>query len=119
GPIILSLLVGWLLVFIIVWPFGKAYNKNDWFERSIFVYGYLTGVFAIGFVLYRIVDPDNVSETIEDTAMTPATNIAEIVIWSLYPSLLFNRTWLISATNSVVIIHARNNGKKGKRKRVI
>lgn len=106
GPIILSLLVGWLLVFIIVWPFGKAYNKNDWFERSIFVYGYLTGVFAIGFVLYRIVDPDNVSETIEDTAMTPATNIAEIIIWSLYPALLISGQWLIAAAIPFVIIIA-------------
>ena len=104
GPIILSLIVGWLLVFIIIWPLGKAYSKNDWFERSIFVYGYLTGVFAIGFVLYRIVDPDNVSETIEDTAMTPATNIAEIVVWSLFPALLISGQWLIAAAIPFVIL---------------
>lgn len=104
GPIILSLIVGWLLVFIIIWPLGKAYSKNDWFERSIFVYGYLTGVFAIGFVLYRIVDPDNISETIEDTAMTPATNIAEIVVWSLFPALLISGQWLIAAAIPFVIL---------------
>lgn len=106
GPIVLSMLVGFILVAIVVYPLGKAYNRDDWFERSIFVYGYSTGVFAIGFVLFRIVDPGNKSGTIEDTAMTPATNIAEIAIWSLYPALLISGQWIIAAIVPTVILIA-------------
>lgn len=104
GPIVLSMLLGWLLVVAVVYPFGKAYNKESWFERSIFVYGYSTGVFAIGFVLFRIVDPENISGTIEDTAMTPITNIAEIAIWSAYPALLISGQWLLAAGIGLAII---------------
>ncbi|NLD17383.1 MAG: sodium:glutamate symporter [Tissierellia bacterium] len=104
GPIVLSMILGWLLVVSVVYPFGKAYNKDSWFERSIFVYGYSTGVFAIGFVLYRIVDPENKSRTIEDTAMTPFTNIAEIAIWSAFPALLINGQWLVAAGLGLAIL---------------
>lgn len=104
GPIILSMLVGWILVLAVVYPLGKAYNKDSWFERSIFVYGYSTGVFAIGFVLFRIVDSNNISRTIEDTAMTPITNIAEIAIWSTFPSLLYTGKWMIAAGIVLLIL---------------
>lgn len=88
GPLALMSLVGAVIVFLMVYPFGKAYNKDSWFERSIFVYGYSTGVFAIGFVLLRIVDPDNKSRTVEDVALSPLTSFIEIAIWSTLPALL-------------------------------
>lgn len=104
GPIVLSMLLGWILVVAVVYPLGKAYSKDSWFERSIFVYGYSTGVFAIGFVLFRIVDPENISGTIEDTAMTPITNIAEIAIWSAFPALLYSGQWIIAAGIGLAIL---------------
>ena len=60
-------------------------NKDSWFERALFCFGYSTGVFAIGFVLLRIVDPENKSKTVEDVAMTPFLNFIEIAFWSLIP----------------------------------
>lgn len=104
GPILLSMVLGWVLLTVVVYPLGKAYNIDSWFERSIFVYGYSAGVFAIGFVLYRIVDPDNISGTIEDTAMTPITNIAEIAIWSTFPTLLFTGQWKVAAGIGAAIL---------------
>lgn len=104
GPIIFMTLVGWILLLFTVYPLGKAYSKDSWFERSIFVYGYSTGVFAIGFVLFRIVDPKNQSGTIEDTAMTPITNIAEIAIWSAYPALLYSGRWALAAGIALLIL---------------
>lgn len=106
GPILLSMLLGWILVALTVYPLGKAFSKYSWFERSIFVYGYSTGVFAIGFVLFRIVDPDNISGTIEDTAMTPITNIAEIAIWSAFPALLASGRWMLAAGIGLLIFVA-------------
>lgn len=64
-------------------------NKQDWFERGIFVYGYCTGVFAIGFALLRIVDPDMRSKTLDDTAIiTPIVVMTDILMVSLGPILL-------------------------------
>lgn len=104
GPIVLSMILGWILVLVTVYPLGKAYSINSWFERAIFVAGYSTGVFAIGFVLFRIVDPENISRTIEDTAMTPLTNIAEIAIWSAFPALLFSGQWMVAAGIALAIL---------------
>lgn len=87
-PLLLMSLVGFLLVFFTVFPLGFLMNRYSWFERAIFVYGYSTGVFAIGFVLLRIVDPNNRSKTIEDSAVTPFTSFFEIIAWSVAPALL-------------------------------
>ena len=74
----------------------KQEHKDDYifgFEES---YGYLTGVFAIGFVLLRIVDPENKSMTVEDTAMTPFMNFVEIFYWSAGPAMLLaGQGWTI------------------------
>lgn len=97
GPLALMAIIGIIIVVLSIYPFGKAYNKDSWFERSIFIYGYSTGVFAIGFVLLRIVDPDNKSRTVEDVALTPLTSFIEIAIWSTLPALLFaGRSYFIA-----------------------
>ena len=71
--------------------FGPAMNRGSWFERSIFVFGYSTGVFAIGFILLRIVDPENRSKTLNDTAFAaPFTTPAEMFAWSMGPMMLLN-----------------------------
>lgn len=94
-PLILMTLVGWLCVILTMIPLGCHMNKNSWFERSIFCYGYCTGVFAIGFVLLRIVDPENKSSTVEDTAMSPWLNFVEVFIWSAVPTaLVAGKGWL-------------------------
>ena len=96
GPLILTILLGIVLVFVTVLPFGYLMNNKNWFEHSIFCYGYLTGVFAIGFVLLRIVDPENKSMTVEDTAMTPFMNFVEIFYWSAGPAMLLaGQGWTI------------------------
>src|SRR5699024_1597197 len=104
-PIVIMSLVGILLVIITVYPLGKIFNKDSWFERSMFVYGYSTGVFAIGFILLRIVDPDNHSKTIGDTAMTPLTSFLEIFVWSIVPaSLVSGKGWLVVLVSILFIL---------------
>ncbi|MBA7539346.1 Sodium/glutamate symporter [subsurface metagenome] len=89
GPFTLLMVLG---IFIVVGGFlffARRMNKVDWFERSIFVYGYCTGAFAIGFALLRIVDPDMKSKTLDDTAiLTPIFSITDITMISLAPILL-------------------------------
>ncbi len=88
-PLLILMAVGIVLVLICYYIFGPAMNEKCWCERSLFCYGYLTGVFAIGFVLLRIVDPGNKSKTLNDTAITsPFTTLIEIFTWSFCPVML-------------------------------
>ena len=88
-PLALLLAFGIFIVVITLMFFGPAMNKGSWFERSIFVWGYSTGVFAIGFILLRIVDPLNKSKTLNDTAFAaPFTTPIEMFAWSMGPIML-------------------------------
>lgn len=84
-----------LMLFGAVWIIGTflvlapRLNERDWFERGIFVFGYLTGVYATGFILSRIVDPEMKSKTFDDTAIcAPLTTPTDITVLSLGPILL-------------------------------
>jgi len=91
APLALLLLAGIVIVVLTLMFFGPAMNKGSWFERSIFVFGYSTGVFAIGFILLRIVDPENLSKTLNDTAFAaPFTTPIEMFAWSVGPMMLLN-----------------------------
>ncbi len=90
-PLALLLVFGIVIVVVTLMYFGPAMNKGSWFERSIFVWGYSTGVFAIGFILLRIVDPLNKSKTLNDTAFAaPFTTPIEMFAWSMGPIMLMN-----------------------------
>lgn len=89
-PLVILLLVGIFCVIITVLPLGCGMNRENWFEKSLFCFGYCTGVFAIGFILLRIVDPENKSGTLEDIALTPWINFIEILFWSAIPAALLN-----------------------------
>lgn len=95
-PLLLLLLFGILTVFVMLVYFGPAMNRGSWFERSIFVYGYSTGVFAIGFILLRIVDPLNRSKTLNDTALVaPFNTPIEMFAWAMGPLMLMSgKHWL-------------------------
>jgi Na+/glutamate symporter len=88
-PLGLLMLSGILIVVFMLRIMGPAMNNESWFERSIFVFGYATGVFAIGLTLLRIVDPDNKSKTISDTAIVGSLNTPiELFAWSAGPAML-------------------------------
>ena len=90
-PLLMLLIFGMVLVVLTLMYFGPAMNKGSWFERSIFVWGYSTGVFAIGFILLRIVDPENKSKTLNDTALAgPLTTPFEMFAWSMAPIMLLH-----------------------------
>lgn len=105
GPLALMILLGILIVVLCIFPMGYLMNRKCWFEHSIFVYGYNTGVFAIGFVLLRIVDPENRSMTVEDTAMTPIGSFVEIIYWSAVPGMLLAGTgWVAVGLTTIAAV---------------
>lgn len=95
-PLLMLLIFGCLIVTYMLWIVGPQMNNESWFERSLFVYGYSTGVFAIGFVLLRIVDPENKSKTLNDTAIVGSLNTPfEMFAWSFGPIMLMQgQHWL-------------------------
>lgn len=86
GPILLLCLIGIAWPCVLVFCVGRRLFKNFWFERSIFIFGYITGVVAIGVTLLRIVDPEMKSGTLDDfgTAYT-LQSIIELFIVTMVP----------------------------------
>lgn len=85
-PIIIMCILGTAWAFLLVFFVGRRLFRNFWFERSIFIFGYITGVVAIGVTLLRIVDPENKSGTLDDfgTAYT-LQSIIELFIVTMVP----------------------------------
>ena len=104
-PLLIEILVGFVCVFLTMLPLGSSMSNKSWLERSIFCFGYSTGVFAIGFVLLRIVDPENKSFTVDDIALSPWISFAEIVVWSLVPTMLVaGKGWTVVAVSTAICV---------------
>ncbi len=48
---------------------GPQFFSDNWFEKSMFTWGWVTGIVAMGIALLRIVDPDNKSNALGDYAL--------------------------------------------------
>lgn len=85
-PIILMVLLGILFCLFNVYFIGRTLFRNFWFERSIFMFGWTTGVVAMGVTLLRIVDPEFRSKTLEDYGMAYVfIAIVEVFIVTITP----------------------------------
>ena len=88
APIILLCLLGTLTSLVLVFVVGRKQFHNFWFERSIFVFGWTTGVVAIGVTLLRIVDPEAKSGTLSDYGYAyTLQSVVEVFIIALTPIL--------------------------------
>ena len=78
--------------------------KNYWFERSVFIYGWSTGVIAMGVTLLRIVDPEYRSKTLEDYGMAYVfISFAEILLVALLPIFVIAGNGMIAGGVLVLI----------------
>lgn len=102
-PVVIKYAVpfGLLMIFGIVWVvfhftvIAPRLLKQEWFERGIYVYGYSTGVTAIGMALLRIVDPENKSCTLDDAAIvTPIESMIEIFALAVVPVACVQGNWV-------------------------
>lgn len=103
-PVVIEYIVPFslLMLFGIVWVvihftvIAPRLLKQEWFERGIYVYGYSTGVTAIGMALLRIVDPENKSCTLDDAAIvTPIESIIEVFALAYVPVACVQGNWLM------------------------
>lgn len=89
APLALLLAAGAVFIIGSFMYLAPRMNRKDWFERGMFVFGFLTGVYANSFVLSRIVDPEMKSKTFEDTAIcAPLTSPTDILVVTFGPILL-------------------------------
>lgn len=66
APLIVMSLFGVVYSMALFWWVGRRVFHNFWFERSLFVYGWNTGVVGTSVTLLRIVDPKLRTGTLED-----------------------------------------------------
>lgn len=88
GPIAVLCVLGTIWPLFMVFWLGRRLYHNFWFERSIFIFGWCTGVVAIGVTLLRICDPEMKSGTLDDygTAYT-VISVIEVFLVALAPQL--------------------------------
>ncbi len=98
-PFSLLMIFGIALVFFTYLWIAPRMMKDNWVERGIFCFGYLTGVYAIGFTLLRIADPEMKSKTLDDTAILgPVNTWVDVFNISFGPIMLATgKFWLYVA----------------------
>jgi len=88
APLLLLFALG---VVFTLWSFwlGRRIFGNFWFERSLFTFGWATGVLATAIALLRVVDPKSKSGTLQDygTAYL-GSSFVEIAIVAIVPVLI-------------------------------
>ena len=65
-PLTLLFVLGIVMCCLIFRFLGPRFFESYWLERSLFTWGWITGVTAMGIALLRIVDPRNRSDTLAD-----------------------------------------------------
>jgi len=73
----------------VLWIVGRKVYQDFWFERSLFVYGWNTGVVASAITLLRVIDPRLKSKTLEDYGLAyVAIAPIDIALLVILPSLV-------------------------------
>ena len=87
-PLTVLVVVGAAVTMFTVFWFGRRLNRKDWFEKSIFAWGWWTGTMAMGIALLRIVDPKQQSRAMDDYALAylPCAPV-EILLITFVPIL--------------------------------
>lgn len=103
-PIIIFSIIGIIWPVVIVFVVGKKLFRNFWFERSIFIFGYLTGIVAVGMTLLRCCDPESKSGTLDDFGYAYSIqSIIEVFFVALIPVLTVSWGWAAAGSLSLGI----------------
>ncbi|MGR5118789.1 sodium/glutamate symporter [Vibrio astriarenae] len=77
-------------LWLVLWVAPRILGEN-WFEKGIFSWGWLTGTVAMGIALLRIVDPNMRSKVLDDYAIAYVPgSITDIFIISLMPFAMYH-----------------------------
>ncbi|RJX65206.1 sodium:glutamate symporter [Vibrio sinensis] len=77
-------------LWLVLWVAPRILG-DDWFEKGLFSWGWLTGTVAMGIALLRIIDPKMRSKVLDDYAIAYVPgSITDIFIISLMPIAMYN-----------------------------
>ncbi len=90
-PLIALFVFGLLYCLFIFFYMGPRMLKDNWYEKGLFTWGWITGTMAMGIAILRIADPKLESRSLEDFAFAymPMAPV-EIALVSLSPMLFAN-----------------------------
>jgi ESS family glutamate:Na+ symporter len=92
GPLAILCLFGIAYSLLTFWFIGRRIFHNYWFERSLFVYGWITAVVPTSITLLRVADPELKSKTLEDYGLAYVFIApVEIALLVALPPLVANR----------------------------
>ena len=104
-----------LCVFIFLWM-GPRFFETCWFEKSLFTWGWITGVTALGITLLRIVDSENGSRALNDFALAYLFVVpVEIALVALGPQVIMSgHSWTLAGMTigvaALISVLARRQG---------
>ncbi|MDK2579368.1 sodium/glutamate symporter [Citrobacter portucalensis] len=100
-PLVVFLLFGFAWTTFHFLVLAPKMMRKHWFEKDVFGYGLSTGVTSISMCLLRIVDPDNKSKTLDDSAiLSPIEAMTEIVALALFPVLIMTGQWYLCVASA-------------------
>ncbi len=103
-PILIMALIGLCSVLTYLFIVSRKLFHNFWFERGIFIFGWATGVVAIGVTLLRVVDPDFRSKTLEDYGMAyTIICFIEVGIVSIAPMMVMQHVGIVAGAIMLAI----------------
>lgn len=103
-PIVILTVIGIVFCLSYLFVVSRKLFRNFWFERGIFIYGWSTGVVAIGVTLLRIVDPEYRSKTLEDYGMAYVfLSFIEIGLIAILPTLIVDGFSMMSGIVCLIV----------------
>ena len=81
-PFIILMIFGMVLAYVFYRYLSGYYFQENWFEKGIFTFGWITGAVAMAIALIRVADPKQESETLDDfgLAYVPIAPVAIALI---------------------------------------
>lgn len=90
-PLISLFIVGILFCWALFRYLGPIFFQENWFEKSLYTWGWVTGIMAIAIALLRIVDAKNKANVLSDYAVAYiAIGLLEILLVTLAPILIIH-----------------------------
>lgn len=88
-PLLALMVVGILLCLFMVFYVAPRMLDEQWFEKGVFSWGWMTGTVAIAILLLRIADPDRKTTILDDYAIAYVPGaVFDIILISFMPGLI-------------------------------
>lgn len=89
APFVLLIGAGLGLCAALVWVVAPLIFSENWMEKAIFSWGWMTGTVALGILLLRVSDPSNKSHVLDDYAIAYVPGaVVDILLISFVPGFV-------------------------------